>query len=323
MKNPPISNKNDMTDKLDNSTKNLSKVIEQTEFVISNNLDLDFSKLSLKDNKNTNKKKIDLNHSLDVDFSKLSLIDNKSSILNNNKKKVDLTSGLNMVDPKTPEIKTICESLIGSKINIGFTITLQNGENHSGEINNCNIIGNCMEDILYPFIHKHIPTFEKGPKQSSPDFYNSKIWEWELKCFNKTPNFDIGNFNSYISSLENNLEKKIYKTQYLIFEYNLKNKIITIINFKLCNVWELINYTGKNPISLQCKKGMWYNIRPCSFNDINSNKTPIMFVKKICEAIDKTPNKMEDKQKTIDNIYKQFYQLQFNNVIQSLNNLQL
>jgi len=274
-----------MTDKLDNSTKNLSKVIEQTKFVISNNLDLDFSKLSLIDNK----------------------------------KKVDL----NMVDPKTPEIKTICESLIGSKINIGFTITLQNGENHSGEINNCNIIGNCMEDILYPFIHKHIPTFEKGPKQSSPDFYNSKIWEWELKCFNKTPNFDIGNFNSYISSLENNLEKKMYKTQYLIFEYNLKNKIITIINFKLCNVWELINYTGKNPISLQCKKGMWYNIRPCSFNDINSNKTPIMFVKKICEAIDKTPNKMEDKQKTIDNIYKQFYKLQFNNIIQSLNNLQL
>tara|TARA_B000000477_G_scaffold112146_1_gene106719 strand:+ start:723 stop:1607 length:885 start_codon:yes stop_codon:yes gene_type:complete len=285
MKNPPVSNKNDMTDKLDNSTKNLSKVIEQTKFVISNNLDLDFSKLSLIDNK----------------------------------KKVDL----NMVDPKTPEIKTICESLIGSKINIGFTITLQNGENHSGEINNCNIIGNCMEDILYPFIHKHIPTFEKGPKQSSPDFYNSKIWEWELKCFNKTPNFDIGNFNSYISSLENNLEKKMYKTQYLIFEYNLKNKIITIINFKLCNVWELINYTGKNPISLQCKKGMWYNIRPCSFNDINSNKTPIMFVKKICEAIDKTPNKMEDKQKTIDNIYKQFYKLQFNNIIQSLNNLQL
>ena len=91
MKNPPVSNKNDMTDKLDNSTKNLSKVIEQTKFVISNNLDLDFSKLSLIDNK----------------------------------KKVDL----NMVDPKTPEIKTICESLIGSKINIGFTITLQNGEN--------------------------------------------------------------------------------------------------------------------------------------------------------------------------------------------------
>jgi|TARA_R110002074_G_scaffold99353_3_gene214595 hypothetical protein len=221
------------------------------------------------------------------------------------------------VDPKTPEIKKICEKLIGSKINIGFTITLPNGENHSGEINNCNIIGDCMEDILYPFIHKHIPTFEKGPKQASPDFYNSKIWEWELKCFSNTPGFDISNVNSYISQLEDNLEKKMYRTQYLIFKYNLKDGIIEINDFKLCNVWELINYTGKYPISLQCKKGMWYNIRPCSFNDMNAvDKTPIMFVKKICEAIDKTPNKMENKPRTINNIYNQFYKLQFSRIIQ-------
>tara|TARA_B110000858_G_C17743673_1_gene446213 strand:- start:567 stop:1259 length:693 start_codon:yes stop_codon:yes gene_type:complete len=223
------------------------------------------------------------------------------------------------VDPKTSEIKQICESLIGCKINIGFKITLQNGENHSGEINNCNIIGDCMEDILYPFIHTYIPTFEKGPKQASPDFYNSKIWEWELKCFHTAPGFDVSNFNSYISQLEKNLEKKMYNTQYLIFKYNLNNGIITIDDFKLCNVWEIINYAGKYPISLQCKKGMWYNIRPCSFNDMNTNKTPTMFIKKICEAIDKTPNKIEDKQKTINNIYIQFYKLQFSKIIYSLN----
>lgn len=223
------------------------------------------------------------------------------------------------IDPKTKEIKKICTSLIGCKINIGFTITLQNGENHSGEINNCNIVGDCIEYILYPFINKYIPTFEKGPKQSSPDFLNSKIWEWELKCFSNTPGFDISNFNSYISQLEDNLEKKMYKTQYLIFRYNLKNGIIEITDFKLCNVWEIINYTGKYPISLQCKKGMWYNIRPCSFNDMTANKTPIVFIKKICEAIDKSPNKIEDKQKTINNIYNQFYKLEFNKIIQSLN----
>lgn len=223
------------------------------------------------------------------------------------------------IDPNTPEIKNICESLIGSKINIGFTITLQNGEKQSGEIDNCNVIGDCMEDILYPFIHKHIPTFEKGPKQASPDFYNSKIWEWELKCFNNTPGFDISNFNSYISQLEDNLEKKMYRTQYLIFKYTLDDGVITILDFKLCNVWEIINYNGKNPISLQCKKGMWYNIRPCSFNDMNKNKTPSMFVKKICEAIHKTPNKIEDKEKTINNICNQYYKLQFSNIIQPLN----
>ena len=74
-------------------------------------------------------------------------------------------------DPQTLEIKKICEMLIGSKINISYKITLQNCEceNYSREINNCNIIGDCMEDILYPFINKYIPTFEKGPKQASPE----------------------------------------------------------------------------------------------------------------------------------------------------------
>jgi hypothetical protein len=223
------------------------------------------------------------------------------------------------IDPNTPKIKKICESLIGSKIKFDFTITLENGEKHSGEINNPNIIGDCMEDILYPFINKYIPTFEKGPKQSSPDFYNSKIWEWELKCFSKNPGFDISNFNSYISQLEDNLEKKMYRTQYLIFKYDLKDGIIKIIDFKLCNVWEIINYKGKHPISLQCKKSIWYNIRPCSFNDMNTNyKTPIMFIKKICEAIDKTPNKLENKKRTINNIYSQFYKLEFSKVLLSL-----
>lgn len=226
-------------------------------------------------------------------------------------------------DPKTPEIKKICKSLIDCKININFTITLQNGENHSGEINNCNIIGDCMEDILYPFINKHIPTFEKGPKQSSPDFYNSKTWEWELKCFSNNPGFDISNFNSYIDQLEANLERKMYKTQYLIFKYNFKDGIISITDFKLCNVWEIINYTGKYPISLQCKKGIWYNIRPCCFNDMNKNKKPSTFIKQICEAIDKTPNKFNDKEKTVVNIQKQFDKLQSCEIIQSFNKLLL
>ena len=220
-------------------------------------------------------------------------------------------------DPKTPEIKTICESLIGCKIDIGFTITLKNGETFSGEIDNCNIVGDCMEDILYPVIKNKVPSFEKGPKQASPDFYNSKIWEWELKCFSNSPGFDVSNFNSYTSQLEDNLEKKMYRTQYLIFKYTFKNGVVTITDFKLCNVWEIINYKGKHPISLQCKKGIWYNIRPCSFNDMNvSDKTPIMFIRKIVEAIEKTPNKLEYKTRTINRIYDQFYRIQYSKIIQ-------
>lgn len=88
----------------------------------------------------------------------------------------------------------------------------------------------------------------------------------------------------------------MYTTQYLIFKYKLCDGIITIKDFKLCNVWEIIGYKGKHPVSVQCKKGIWYNLRPCCFNDMNNTiKTPLMFVNKICEAIDKTPNKLEKK----------------------------
>lgn len=224
-------------------------------------------------------------------------------------------------DPQTDKIKEICESLIGCKINIGFTLTLQNGETLSDDIHNCNIIGDCMEDIVYSLIKRKIHTFEKGPKQASPDFYNTNEWEWELKCFGNSPCFDISNFNSYISQLEDNLEKKLYKTQYLIFKYDLNENIIKITDFKLCNVWEIIGYTGKYPITLQCKKGIWYNIRPCSFNEMHksSKKTPLVFIQKICEAIAQSPNILPFKQNTIEKIYQQYYKIQYSKIIKIFN----
>ena len=86
----------------------------------------------------------------------------------------------------------------------------------------------------------------------------------------------------------------------------------------------MVGYNKKYPITLQNKKGMWYNIRPCSFNHMNAvDKTPIMFIKKIVEAIDKTPNKINNKKQIIDNIYSQFYKLQFDDTIDSINNLKL
>ena len=121
---------------------------------------------------------------------------------------------MNRFDPDTQKINLICQSLVGCEIEIGFNIKLKNGEKHSGKINNCNIVGDCMENILFPFIKSQISTFEEGPKQASPDFYNrNKKWEYEMKCFSGTPGFDVSNFTSYISQLSENLERKMYKTQ--------------------------------------------------------------------------------------------------------------
>lgn len=213
------------------------------------------------------------------------------------------------IDPDTNIIRNICNDLIGSKINIGFTITLINNRVYQSNIPNCNIIGNCMENIIFPIIKEHIPTFEEGPKQKSPDFFNGK-WEYELKCFTGTPNFDISNFNSYIRQLEENVERKLYRTKYIIFQYEINDNIVMITDFKLCNIWEIILYTGKYPISIQNKKDIWYNIRPCRLKDMNDiGKTPSLFIEKICDAILKTPNKIKNKREVIKTISDQFANL--------------
>jgi hypothetical protein len=148
---------------------------------------------------------------------------------------------MNDIDPDTDIIRNTCEKLVGCKINISFIITLKNDDIYNGEIENCNIVGDCMENIIFPFLKKNVPTLEEGPKQSSPDFFNrNKKWELELKVFNQNPCFDISNFNSYIGQLQNNTEKKLYKTQYLIFKYIIK--ILNILLKIKILLLQILNY---------------------------------------------------------------------------------
>lgn len=67
-------------------------------------------------------------------------------------------------DPDTDIIKNICKKLVGAKLNFSFNITLLSGDNYNEIIDNCNIIGNCMENILFKFLKTKIPTFERGSK---------------------------------------------------------------------------------------------------------------------------------------------------------------
>jgi len=81
----------------------------------------------------------------------------------------------------TNVITKICNDLVGAKIQISYNIILENKQNFSSSIDNCNIFGDCMENILLPFLKSKIDTIEKGPKQSSPDFWNkNKEYEWAL-----------------------------------------------------------------------------------------------------------------------------------------------
>lgn len=182
------------------------------------------------------------------------------------------------------------------------------------KICNCNVIGDILEDIFFPIIKDVLPDFEKGPKQASPDYYAcNKKYEFEQKVFLKNPSFDIGNFTSYIEQLckDNGVFKKIFMTKYLIFEYSISidNEII-IKKFHYLNVYNLVSFKGKYPISMQNKKNIWYNIRPDSVkNWYLFEKTPKLFINNIIECIKLCPH-IDNKDAKIKCISEQFIEIQ-------------
>ena len=115
-----------------------------------------------------------------------------------------------------------------------------------------------------------------------------RVNDVEIKVFENNPSFDIGNFDAYnrIISTESGLHKKIFKTMYLIIEY----KSVTMRSFRIKdvwakNVWELPNYGGKYPLSLQVKQKRPYNIRPGTKKGWNDGKkTPKMFIDSLIEC---------------------------------------
>jgi hypothetical protein len=176
-------------------------------------------------------------------------------------------------------------------------------------IYNCNAIGDILEDVFYPIIKDNLADFEEGPKQASPDYYGiNKNFEFEQKVFMKQPGFDIGNFTSYVNMLteDGGVYKKLFKTKYLVFEYSIIDEKIKIIKFHYLNVYNLVGYSGKTPITMQIKKNVWYNIRPESVKKwYLTYKTPQLFIDKIIECINSCPH-IEDKITKINSIASQF-----------------
>lgn len=230
-------------------------------------------------------------------------------------------------DPDTETIRKLCLKLIGAEIRFNYELKLNDNNVHNNLINNCNIIGDCMENILIPYLQKNIKTIERGPKQKSPDFWNrNRNYEWELKTFKEKPGFDVSNYSSYINQLnqKGGVKRKLFRTQYLIFKYAFCGNYVKILDFKLCNIWNLLLYTGKYPISIQNKRGMWYNIRPCSYSDIDKKeKNPNLLITKLIKSIKECPNNINEKNKIIFNINKQFYEIIYNNCLNKIKQLNI
>lgn len=213
-------------------------------------------------------------------------------------------------DPDTNYIKKVCDKFIGSSFQLYCKINFMDNLEKEIKIDDLNIVGVCIQDLFIDFLQEKLKSVEKGPKQSPPDFWNrNKEYSWEIKAFYQTPSFDISNVSSYISQLsaEDGVKNKLYKTKYIIFKYNYENNKVKILDYKICRVWQLLSYNGKYPLSLQSKRGTWYNLRPGtyeSFNDIN--KTPKIFIEGIYSCIRECPNHIDEREKIISSIKKQF-----------------
>lgn len=183
------------------------------------------------------------------------------------------------------QLTDLCKGFIGQKIHLTASF---NGR--SLAIKNPNLVGDLLEDIFFPLYKEACPDFEEGPKQESPDFFaQEKEFQFEQKAFYGSPGFDISNFTSLVHQMSKpgGLEKKLFKTKYLIFEYGVDGDAYVIKNFWMLNIWDLPTYGNKYPISMQVKKGMWYNIRPgvpSGWSD--HSKTPKKFLENLLDCID-------------------------------------
>lgn len=218
-----------------------------------------------------------------------------------------------MEDPDIKDIHNIGNTMVGSEIKLVYEIKLPSGVIINNPIDNCNITGNCIESIFIPMLKKEINTIEVNIQQKSPDFWNrNKEYEYEIKCFKGSPSFDISAFICYINQLyeKNGVLRKLYRTKYLIFEYKIQKSVVKIVNFWLLDIWNLIGFNGKYPITLQCKKNTWWNIRPCAIKDWkNMSKDRNLFFQQIIKAIENCPNNIDNRNDIIKNITLQFNKL--------------
>lgn len=140
----------------------------------------------------------------------------------------------------------------------------------SVKMNTTDTVGITLQAWLKQYlINNNIYFFEPYNTQEFPDFYlNDKDTTkhmLEVKAFNyeRTPAFDIANFESYCASIK---EKPYYlNADYIIFGYLMSEPgDITIKKIWLHKIWEIAGTSTNFPLKTQVKRNMIYNIRPNS-----------------------------------------------------------
>lgn len=156
-------------------------------------------------------------------------------------------------------------------------------------VNDSSIIGNVIQEWLKSFmLENKIPFRTISNTQEFPDFlmWDTDIQDLlEVKCFKKSPNFDIANFLAYARSLL--LKPYRLNADYLIFEYLEVHWGIIIKNIWLKKVWEICGASERSPLKIQWKQGVPVNIRPAVWYSQRTNFPPFTSRKDFIHALKK------------------------------------
>jgi hypothetical protein len=126
------------------------------------------------------------------------------------------------------------------------------------------VIGNLIQDWLAEFMRQNKIYFNQpANSQEFPDFYLSKSSTsdlLEVKCFTRSPNFDIANFSAYCRSLRTHAHR--LDADYLIFKYKAHEDFIEVQDIWLKKVWQISSRMERSELKIQWKQNQPVNIRP-------------------------------------------------------------
>lgn len=130
------------------------------------------------------------------------------------------------------------------------------------------VIGNVIQEWLGEFMKLHNINYTVPDNtQEFPDYFvdesNGDHGLLEVKCFKKSPNFDIANFMAYCRSLSE--QPRRLDAQYLIFEYAPTDNGIVIKRLWLKKVWEITCASERAHVKIQWKQNQAVNIRPATW----------------------------------------------------------
>jgi type II restriction enzyme len=161
------------------------------------------------------------------------------------------------------------------------------------KLTDSSIVGNVIQEWLKSFLtHQGLAFRLKPNTQEFPDFLlhptRNDIDQMEVKCFTKSPNFDVANFAAYVRSIVSDPYR--LDADYLIFEYEINTAGVSIKNIWVKKVWELCGPSQRSPVKIQWKQSTPVNIRPAVWYANRSQFQPFTSRLQFVQELEKVVN---------------------------------